>query len=70
MDESYLVAETIRTGTVQTIALPPPVDKNASDKADLEMLNQSQRGNRSLKTPSRKGMPPCTTNVPKKYETS
>ena len=38
MDESYLVAETIRTGTVQTIALPPPVDENASDKADLEII--------------------------------
>ena len=38
MDESYLVAETIRTGTAQTIALPPPVDANASDKADLEII--------------------------------
>ena len=33
MDESYLVAETIRTGTAQTIALLPPVDADAPDKA-------------------------------------
>ena len=38
MDESYLVAETIRTGTAQTIALPGPVDANAPDKADLEII--------------------------------
>ncbi len=38
MDESYLVAETIRTGMAQTFALPPPVDANASDKADLEII--------------------------------
>ena len=38
MDESYLVAETIRTGTVQKIDLPPAVDPNASDKVDLELI--------------------------------
>jgi hypothetical protein len=38
MDESYLVAETIMTGTAQRIALPPPIDANASDKADLEII--------------------------------
>ena len=38
MDESYLVAETIRTGTAQTIALPPAVDPNAVDRADLELI--------------------------------
>ena len=38
MDESYLVAETIRTGMAQTIALPPLVDANTSDKADLEII--------------------------------
>ena len=38
MDESYLVAETIRTGTAQTMALPPPVEVNASDKEDLEII--------------------------------
>ena len=38
MEESYLVAETIRTGRAQTIALPPPVDANAPDKADLEII--------------------------------
>jgi hypothetical protein len=39
MDESYLVAEIIRMGTAQTIALPPPIDKNAPDKADLEVIH-------------------------------
>jgi hypothetical protein len=38
MDESYLVAETIRTGTGQTITLPAAVDVNAPDKADLEVI--------------------------------
>jgi len=38
MEESYLVAETIRTAKAQTIALPPPVDVNAQDKADLELI--------------------------------
>ncbi len=38
MEESYLVAETIRKGVAQTIALPPPVDTNAPDKADLELI--------------------------------
>jgi hypothetical protein len=38
MEESYLVAETIRTGTAQTIALPHPVDANAPDKADLDVI--------------------------------
>ena len=39
MDESYLVAETIRTGTGQMIALPAAVDVNAPDKADLEVIH-------------------------------
>ena len=38
MEESYLVAETIRTGIEQAIALPPPVDASAADKADLEII--------------------------------
>ena len=38
MDESYLVAETIRTGMVQKINLPAAVDPNAPDKADLELI--------------------------------
>ena len=38
MEESYLVAETIRTGTVQTIALPTTVDPNKPEKADLELI--------------------------------
>ena len=38
MDESYLVTETIRTGTKQTITLPGPVDANAPDRADLKVI--------------------------------
>ncbi len=38
MDESYLVAETIRMGTTQRIALPAAVNANAPDKADLEVI--------------------------------
>ena len=38
MDESYLVAETIRTGRAQTIELPPPVNENDPDKEDLEVI--------------------------------
>jgi hypothetical protein len=36
--EGYLVAETVRTGKQQIIALPPRVDPNAADKADLEII--------------------------------
>ncbi len=38
MDESYLVAKTIRTGTAQTIALPAAVNANTPDKADLKVI--------------------------------
>ena len=38
MEESYLVAEMIRKEVVQTIALPPPVDRNTPDKADLKLI--------------------------------
>ena len=37
-EESYLVAKIIRKGVVQMIALPPPIDTNAPDKADLELI--------------------------------
>jgi hypothetical protein len=36
--EGYLVAETVRTGKQQTIKLPPAVDPNAADKANLEII--------------------------------
>ena len=39
-EESYLVAETIRTGTTQTIALLAAVDANAPDKEDLEIIER------------------------------
>ncbi len=39
MEESYPIAETIRTAKAQTIALPPPVNANAQDKADLELIH-------------------------------
>ena len=37
-DKGYLVAETTRTGKKQSIPLPPPVDVNAPDKADLDII--------------------------------
>ena len=38
MEESYLVAKTIRTGTAQKIPMPPAVNPNAPDKANLELI--------------------------------
>jgi hypothetical protein len=36
--EGYLLAETVCTGKQQTIKLPPAVDPNAADKANLEII--------------------------------
>jgi hypothetical protein len=58
MDEGYLVVETIRTGKEQMILLPPPIEQNAADKADLEIIRskdvktiakRQQRLNEALK---------------------
>jgi hypothetical protein len=38
MEESYLVAKTIRMGTAQKIALPAAINPNAPDKADLGII--------------------------------
>ncbi len=43
--EGYLVAETVRTGRKQTIKLPVPVDKNAPDKDNLNIIR-----NKGIKT--------------------
>jgi hypothetical protein len=37
-EEGYLVAERVQTGKQQIIPLPLPVDTNAEDKADLEII--------------------------------
>jgi hypothetical protein len=37
-EEGYLVAEMVQTGKQQIIPLLPPVDPNAEDKADLEII--------------------------------
>ena len=37
-DKGYLVAQTIRSGMKQSIALPPPVDQNDPDKEDLQAI--------------------------------
>ena len=37
-DEGYSVAQTIRSGMKQSIALPPPVDQSNPDKEDLEAI--------------------------------
>ena len=39
-DEGYLVAETVRTGKLQTIALPPPIDMLASDAKDQKIIRE------------------------------
>jgi hypothetical protein len=36
--EGYLVAQTVQTGKQQSINLPPPMDQNALDKADLKII--------------------------------
>ncbi len=37
-EEGYLVAETVQTRKQQLIPLPPPIDPNVEDKADLEII--------------------------------
>jgi hypothetical protein len=37
-EEGYLVAETVRTGKVQTIAFPPPVDASTADVEDQNII--------------------------------
>jgi hypothetical protein len=40
--EGYLVAQMVRTGKQQMINLPPPVDPNALDKTDLEIIQAEE----------------------------
>ncbi len=40
--EGYLVAETVRTGQKQMIKLPAPVDKNAPDKDNLNIIRNKK----------------------------
>jgi hypothetical protein len=40
--EGYLVAETVRTGREQIIPLPPAVDVNAPDAADLNIIRTEE----------------------------
>ncbi len=40
--EGYLVAETVRSGREQTIALPDAVDPNAPDAADLNIIRAEE----------------------------
>jgi hypothetical protein len=37
-EEGYLVTEMVQTRKQQIIPLPPPVNPNAEDKADLEII--------------------------------
>ncbi len=39
-DEGYLVAETVRTGKEQIIALPPAVDPNGADADDQKIIQE------------------------------
>jgi hypothetical protein len=40
--KGYLVAHTVQTGKQQTINLPLPVDPNAPDKANLEIIQAEE----------------------------
>jgi hypothetical protein len=40
--KGYLVAQTVQTGKQQTIDLPLPVDPNAPDKANLEIIQAEE----------------------------
>ena len=39
-DERNLVAETVRTGKLQMIVLPPPIDTTASDAEDQKIIRE------------------------------
>ena len=39
-DERYLVAETMRTGKLQKIMLPPPIDMLASNAKDQKIIRE------------------------------
>jgi hypothetical protein len=41
-EEGYLVAETVQTGKQQIIPLPAPIDPNAEDKVDLEIIRTKE----------------------------
>ncbi len=40
--KGYLVAKTVRTGREQIISLPPAVDPNAADAADLNIIRAEE----------------------------
>jgi hypothetical protein len=59
-EEGYLVAETVRTGKQQLIPLPPPIDLNVEDKADLEIIRTKEvkmiaKRQQKLQEPLKKG---------------
>ena len=39
-DEVYLITETMRTGKLHMIALPPPIDTTASDAEDQKIIRE------------------------------
>ena len=39
-DEGYLDVKTVRTGKLQTIALPPPIDTSASNAEDQKIIRE------------------------------
>jgi hypothetical protein len=43
-EEGYLVAEAVRTGKVQTIVLPPPVNTSVPDVEDQKLYKKRQSG--------------------------
>ena len=73
MEESYLVAKTVRTGIKQAIVLPPPVDASAPDKEDLEIICMEvmkfvAKRQQKLEESLRRGMPPYMTSACKRCE--
>ena len=74
-DEGYLVAQTIRSGTKQSIPLPPPVDASDPDREDLEAIRAKDvktvaKRRQKLKESLLKGMRRCTLNSRREYGTS
>ena len=75
-DEGYPVAESVRTGRMQVIALPPPVNNTASDAADQKIIREEAvraivKRKAKLDSALKKGFArPCGINAPRRCATS
>ena len=68
-DEGYLVAQTIRSGMKQSIALLLPVDQSDPDKEDLEAI-PAKDVKTVAKSRSSKDMRRCMLNAHRECGTS